>query len=155
MGIDFDEIERRHAADRRQREIDQRTPAPPAPRPPLGQGPVSTALGYLLLVGLAALVVWAIVGVVTGGGDDDSGPDGSAKLACGHFRNVMDDVADGVVTDSELRTRAQEVDSNASASTWPGLAEASRAFLASTTSGAGVLESASDLADACSTVPSL
>lgn len=40
-----------------------------------------------------------------------------SRLACDHFRNVMADVRDGVLTPTELRGKLQEVEDNASIAT--------------------------------------
>ena len=40
-----------------------------------------------------------------------------SRLACDHFRNVMRDVSDGILTPEELRGKLQEVDDNASIGT--------------------------------------
>lgn len=115
----------------------------------------SEALGCGLGVALAAAVIAFIVGVIHASQKPDDGPDATAKLACTHFRNVMDDISDGVLTDAQIQAKAKQVDANASASSWPGLAEASRDFLAAVTTGGDAVSAASHLADVCSNVPSL
>jgi hypothetical protein len=61
--------------------------------------------------------------------------DASARAACQHFRNIMQDVADGTLTDTELRDKFREVRRLASVSEEPGLAEAGTKLLASMTAG--------------------
>ena len=39
--------------------------------------------------------------------------DPSAAAACSHFRNIMGDVSDGILTPVELRTKLQEVNDTA------------------------------------------
>lgn len=62
-------------------------------------------------------------------------PDASAKAACEHFRNIMSDVAAGILTDAELREKFREVHRSASVSDEPGLAQAGTKLLASMTTG--------------------
>ena len=65
----------------------------------------------------------------------DSEPTGDqSSLACNHFRNVLGDVQDGVLTDTELREKLKEVESNASIAS-PGVQTAARQLLAAATSG--------------------
>jgi hypothetical protein len=65
----------------------------------------------------------------------DNEPDASAQAACAHFRNIMSDVAAGVLTDAELREKFREVHRSASVSEEPGLAETGTKLLASMTTG--------------------
>lgn len=112
----------------------------------------------LLGIGVAAGVVIGVLALGTSlirGPSETTGPDASARMACTHFRNVLGDISDGVLTDEEIRRKAQEVDRDASASEWPGIASASRAFLAAMTSGGDSIGAASRLADVCSTVEDL
>jgi hypothetical protein len=62
-------------------------------------------------------------------------PDASARAACEHFRNVMGDVAAGILTDAELRGKFREVHRSASVSDEPGLAQAGTKLLAAMTTG--------------------
>jgi hypothetical protein len=61
--------------------------------------------------------------------------DASAKAACEHFRNIMSDVANGILTYAELREKFREVRRLESVSDEPGLAEAGTKLLASMTIG--------------------
>lgn len=63
----------------------------------------------------------------------DSGPDGGATLACSQFSGVARDAADGLLTDDELRSKIQDVESDASVSDEPGVAESARRMLAAVT----------------------
>jgi hypothetical protein len=65
----------------------------------------------------------------------DNEPDASAKAACEHFRNIMSDVANGILTDAELREKFRGVHRSASISDEPGLAQAGTKLLASMTTG--------------------
>jgi hypothetical protein len=65
----------------------------------------------------------------------DDEPDASAKAACEHFRNIMSDVAAGILTDAELREKFRDVRRSASVSEEPGLAQAGTKLLASMTTG--------------------
>lgn len=73
--------------------------------------------GWKPLLVVTAIVVLVIVLLASfSSSSDDDGSDASARLACGHFRNVMADVARGVLTDAELRDKLQEIDEDASVS---------------------------------------
>lgn len=61
--------------------------------------------------------------------------DGSADLACGHFRDIMRDVSDGILTDAELRTKIREVYNTARSSENAGIAEYAKAMLSTITQG--------------------
>jgi ribosomal protein S20 len=58
-----------------------------------------------------------------------------ATDACVHFRNVYRDIADGVLSDAELRTKTQEVNKTASASEVPEIRTAARTLLSTVTTG--------------------
>jgi hypothetical protein len=58
-----------------------------------------------------------------------------ATSACEHFNNVYIDAADGVLSDTELRKKIQEVNETASASTVPEIRTAARDVLSSLTTG--------------------
>lgn len=57
-----------------------------------------------------------------------------SQLACEHFRNVMRDAADGVLTDAELRVKLKEVDDDTGIAT-PEVQAAGRAMLKAITAG--------------------
>lgn len=57
-----------------------------------------------------------------------------SRLACSHFRNVMGDASDGVLTDEELREKLREVDENAAIAT-AEVQAAARSMFATVTSG--------------------
>jgi hypothetical protein len=48
--------------------------------------------------------------------DSESEVDASTQLSCAHFRNIMSDVAQGVLNDVELRNKLKEVNDSASVS---------------------------------------
>jgi hypothetical protein len=77
-----------------------------------------------LLVSLLVLGMVLLVGCESG---KESARD-SSSLACDHFRNIVDDVASGVLTNTEIRTKLKEVDDNASIAT-PQVQAAARAML--------------------------
>lgn len=90
-------------------------------------------------------------GTTSAPADTDREPDASARAACQHFRNVMDDVAAGILTDAELREKAREVRNMASGSEEPGLAQAGTRLLAGMTTGTteDLLEAAGDFDREC------
>lgn len=61
--------------------------------------------------------------------------DGSAILACTHFRNVINDAIKGVLTDEELRAKIKQVYDTASVSENAGIPDGAQALLAAATSG--------------------
>lgn len=73
-----------------------------------------------------------------------------SSLACNHFRNVMDDVNDGVLTSSELRGKLQEIEDNAIIAT-PEIQAASLEMLRAATQdeGPAFLTAASNMHQAC------
>jgi len=79
-------------------------------------------------------VIGVLLLVASCGGNEDE-PDGGARLACMHFRNVAADYSDGVLTIDELRDKLAEVEDDASVSEEPGIASAARAMLAAITQG--------------------
>lgn len=61
--------------------------------------------------------------------------DGEAIYACDHFRNIMGDVKNGLLTDAEFRDKIKQVNGNAQISTTPGIATDAQAMLADITQG--------------------
>jgi hypothetical protein len=61
--------------------------------------------------------------------------DGSAQLACVHFRNVINDALKGILTDDELRAKIKQVYDTASVSENTGIPDGAQALLAAATSG--------------------
>jgi hypothetical protein len=79
-----------------------------------------------------------------------SGTHDDSQLACRRFRNVMGDVADGVLTDAEIRDQLKEVDDNAVIAT-EEIQRAARSLLAAATTGTvdQFVDAASVMSDAC------
>ena len=77
--------------------------------------------------------------------------DDGANLACSHFRNVMGDVSKGILTDTQLRAKIQQVYDNAQVSTKPGIATGAQAMLAAATAndGTAFTNAAAGFSDAC------
>jgi len=77
--------------------------------------------------------------------------DAPAQLACGHFVNVMGDFSKGILTTAEMRTKIQEVYSNASISTNKGIPDGATAMLAAVTAddGTAFLTAAGAFMTAC------
>lgn len=63
-----------------------------------------------------AILFFVLVACGEPASEEESAQRGS-RLACDHFRNVMADVSDGVLTPTELRGKLQEVEDNASIAT--------------------------------------
>lgn len=92
--------------------------------------------GVILCAGLVAtLADGSSSGSDSTDSDSSSGASASAELACEHFRNIMGDVSDGVLTDSELREKLKEVDSDAYVADEADIVAASRDMLAAATTG--------------------
>lgn len=73
-----------------------------------------------------------------------------SRAACEHWRNVLGDIQDGVLTDEEIRAKVQEVNADAQYSDAPGIADASRDLLAAATSDpSGFSDAAIAFSDAC------
>ena len=99
-------------------------------RRPTGCGVLS---GVMRRWWVASAAVLALVGCTSSNGNGDA--DGSASLACQHFRNVAADYSDEILTMDELRDKLKEVDGDAQYSTEPGVASSARAMLAAITAG--------------------
>jgi len=82
--------------------------------------------------------------------EGDTAGRSDSSLACDHFRNIAGDIADGVLTDSEIRSKLREVESNASIAT-PAIQSAARRMLAAATQGdtPGLTSAAQDMGAAC------
>jgi hypothetical protein len=122
-------------------------------------------VGLLVVVVVVGGLFWACSSM---GDDEDPSPaapayedetkgDASARLACGHFYNVLGDVRDGVLTDFELREKLREIHDTARVSETPGIASSAQAMLAAATTGTSsdVLDAASRMVDACEDVDPL
>ena len=79
-----------------------------------------------------ALVILMLTLASCGGSDTSDTPDSS--LACDHFYNVSNDAANGLLTNKEIRSKLQEVHSNASIAT-PAVRAAAKEMLAAATAG--------------------
>jgi hypothetical protein len=88
----------------------------------------------------------------SGGSTPDA--DASAELACAHFRDVVTDEANGVLTDAELRDKLKEVYDKARYSTNAGIPEGAQAMLAAVTQGdpAGLRQGLNAFSAACQRV---
>jgi hypothetical protein len=145
---------------------------PPGGRPSNRQShPVTNFLAIIAGIGILAALLAAIggdddqpptttarppaasgsAGTTSAPADTEREPDASARAACQHFRNVMDDVAAGILTDAELREKAREVRNMASGSEEPGLAQAGTRLLAGMTTGTteDLLKAAGDFDREC------
>lgn len=93
-------------------------------------------VALLLLAGCASHFGGGSGGTTTSGRNTSgttSGGDAGANLACTHFRNVASDAANGLLTPEEVRTKLQEVYSDARVSSSPGIADGARRMLAAVT----------------------
>lgn len=80
----------------------------------------ATAKGCLVVLGICAVLGVLISMWGNSGSTPESDSDravGQSSLACDHFRNIMVDVQNGVLTDAEIRGKLQEVEDNASIAT--------------------------------------
>lgn len=80
---------------------------------------------------LLAVIMLVVVTACETGDDRD----GAAELACRHFRNIAADASAGLMTDSEIREKFQQVQSNSDYAEVPGMRAAGRALVAAWTSG--------------------
>lgn len=80
---------------------------------------------------IVALLVLAGCSPSSGGSSGDA----SANLACTHFRDVASDAANGLLTDTELRGKLQEVYGDAKYSDSPGIASGAQRMLRDVTNG--------------------
>lgn len=102
----------------------------------------SKGLGVTLLACGALFVAAIIYGAVSGGSDSQTTASNDSSLACDHFRNVAGDVSAGILTDAELRSKLQEVNSNAAIATPAVQAAATKMLRAATTGTIGELADA-------------
>jgi energy-converting hydrogenase Eha subunit E len=116
----------------------------------------------LILAAAAALIIIGAIGAAAGGNKTTPSAasaatattptaDAGAQLGCDHFRNVMSDVAAGLLTDSELRTKIKQVYESAYVSTNTGIAPAATVMLAAVTAGDtnGLNSAIKDFGTAC------
>lgn len=80
--------------------------------------------------------------------------DGAAHLSCEHFRNVMGDIGNGLLTDSEIRDKTKQFYDTGSVSDIATIRIATRGMLAAITSGDtdAYISSAKVMDKACSAV---
>lgn len=86
--------------------------------------------------------------------DSEPEVDASTRVSCEHFRNIMSDVAQGVLNDAELRDKLKEVNDSASVSERDDIRAGAVAMLRAITTGtteefltaAGEFDSACDRA---------
>lgn len=101
---------------------------------------------------LSALALVALLVAGCGGSESsEERPQRSqSSLACDHFRNVLRDAGDGVLTEPELRTKLKEVEGNANIAS-PAVQNAARQLLAAATSGTSqqVQDAAAQMLTAC------
>lgn len=93
----------------------------------------------------------ALVALLFAGCEESGEPvRNQSSLACDHFRNVLQDASDGVLTGPELRAKLKEVEGNANIAT-PGVQSAARQLLAAATGGssAEVQGAAAQMLAAC------
>lgn len=111
----------------------------------------ATAKGCLVFLGICvvlAVLITAWSGSGSGPESDTERAADQSSLACDHFRNVMIDVQNGVLTDAEIREKLQEVEDNASIAT-DGVQQAAIGMLSAITQGdAGELTKAAGEMDA-------
>ena len=120
-----------------------------------------TILGGVVILAVLAGVGTCTVNAITGDDDplpvsapaaDDAeaaGPDASAQVACEHFRNVVGDVASGLLTPEETREKIREVYDSARVSSEPGMAESAEVMMASVTQRFGMDEAFEDFTREC------
>jgi hypothetical protein len=96
--------------------------------------------------GIGCLIAFVLVAggcaaLLSSGGDSSNREpklgDASARLACEHFRNIADDAAAGILADTEVRKKLQEVHDDARLSSTPEIASGAEAMLAAVTTGTG------------------
>lgn len=80
--------------------------------------------------------------------------DASTQLSCGHFRNVMRDVAGGLLTEAELREKTKQFYDTGQRSGVDSVRNATRQMLAAITTGDGdgYLAAAKRMGSACNKV---
>lgn len=127
--------------------------ASPAPSQGLkaqtGCGPGFWAFMALPFVLLGVLIV---VALVQGGGEGGNIGDSSARQACGHFRNIAGDAADGTLGSDQLLPKIREVNSSASVSDELGVKTAARNLLAAVTAGDDAQGEVAAMSQACSAI---
>jgi hypothetical protein len=64
-----------------------------------------------------------------------SGGDNSTRASCSHFRDIASDISKGILSDTEIRSKMQEVYDSASVSLDPGIPDGAQALLAAATAG--------------------
>lgn len=108
------------------------------------------------IIGAISATVFALTVTACGSSSTASGPaeDAGAILACDHFRNIMHDVASGILTDAELRDKMKQVNTDAQVATTDRIAPQALAMLGDVTQGdnTAFLADAVAFSDACKTI---
>lgn len=82
------------------------------------------------------------------------GSDNATGASCEHFRNIVGDISKGILSDTEIRGKMQEVYDTASISLDPGIPDGAQALLAAATAGdpAAMATAISAFSTSCSNV---
>jgi hypothetical protein len=144
-------------------------PQQPPPQPP-DLGPIRSFFArYPAAFFLSLLLPFIIAAVLFGGNEetadtDSQSPapasertvsepevDASTRVSCEHFRNIMSDVAQGILSDAELRDKIKEVNESASVSERADIRAGGVAMLRAMTTGTteDLLTAAGEFDTAC------
>jgi len=88
----------------------------------------------IFLVVILAFIAAGVIGAVVAG-PTKSAVDAGAQMSCQHFRNVMSDISNGLLTDTEAHAKFQQIYSDARVSTNTGIASNAQVMLSADVSG--------------------
>jgi hypothetical protein len=101
---------------------------------------MTTAKAILTLVAFVALIGGC--GALTSNSNSSSDTtsslssgDSSTRVSCSHFRDITSDISKGILSDTEIRSKMQEVYDSASISSDPGIPGGGQALLSAATAG--------------------
>lgn len=127
--------------------------APAAPKPPKKQSTASTFVGAGLGLIMVALVIMCASGAFKSKDTPElPGADASAKVACGHFRNVANDAAKGILGTDQLLPKMREVYDSASVSDNIRVRTAAQQLLAAVTADNDASAQVQEMSAACTAI---
>jgi hypothetical protein len=114
------------------------TPAPkrktrPTTKAENRQAIIGIVVFIALLGGCGALA--SASNSTTSSSSTPSSGNSSTDASCSHFRDIASDISKGILSDTEIRSKMQEVYDSASISLDPGIPDGAQALLAAATAG--------------------
>jgi hypothetical protein len=106
---------------------------PPAAAPPSKGMAIFGVIVIVAVIGGCSAM--AVNTDTSSSSSSSAGGDTSTQASCSHFRDIASDMSKGILTDTEIRSKMQEVYDTASISLDPGIPDGAQALLAAATAG--------------------